>query len=47
VFQLVVVDHVIFDMFGQSIVSLSVECWFLPTRHMKLVAEILMKILRA
>ena len=28
--QLVVVDHVIFDMFGQSIVSLSVECWFTP-----------------
>jgi len=38
--QLVVVDHVIFDMFGQSIVSLSVECWFSPPDTMKLVAEI-------
>ena len=28
--QLVVVDHVIFDMFGQSVVSLSAECCFAP-----------------
>ena len=28
--QLVVVNHIIFDTFGQSIVSLSVECCFAP-----------------
>ena len=28
--QLVMVDHVVFDMFGQSIVSLLMECFFTP-----------------
>src|SRR5882724_3952276 len=28
--QLVMVDHIVFDMFGDSIVSLSAECCFAP-----------------
>ena len=27
---LVMVDHIIFDMFGESVVSLSSECYFAP-----------------
>jgi len=40
VFWLVMVDHVIFDMFGESVVSLSAECCFAPLERVRLTAGI-------